>query len=107
MVMFELYDLNGWHVKISWRNDTTRSPHVLTIPGCQQLCPLEHFKQLTDSVRPADWTQECQLGDTRLQTVVLVATGISISIAVSLLIYTGAGILRSKVCRDRSGYDRV
>ena len=62
LVMFELMDKDGWKVKISYRNDTTKVPYVLTIPGCQQLCPLNLFKQLTESVRPRDWSEECQVG---------------------------------------------
>eukprot|EP00092_Neocalanus_flemingeri_P066447 GFUD01080948.1.p1 GENE.GFUD01080948.1~~GFUD01080948.1.p1 ORF type:complete len:411 (-),score=130.18 GFUD01080948.1:107-1339(-) len=107
LLMFELYDLDGWHVKISWRNDTGKPPHVLTIPGCQQLCPLHLFKQLTDSVRPADWAQECQQEDTRLQTVVLTATAVSLAMAASLLIFTGVAFMWSRVCRDSRGYERV
>ena len=105
LLMFELYDVDGLHVKISWRNDTTTPPHVLTIPGCQQqLCPLKLFKQLTESVRPADWRQECKIGsgNTRLHTVVLAATVISLTMAVTLLIFT---ILGRWMNRDRKGYE--
>ena len=63
MVIIEQYYLDSsYRVKISYRNDTNSPPHVLTIPGCHQLCPLQLFKQLTASVRPANWLQECQLG---------------------------------------------
>eukprot|EP00090_Calanus_glacialis_P002491 TRINITY_DN11869_c0_g1_i5.p1 TRINITY_DN11869_c0_g1~~TRINITY_DN11869_c0_g1_i5.p1 ORF type:complete len:413 (-),score=122.52 TRINITY_DN11869_c0_g1_i5:35-1273(-) len=104
LLMFELYEVDGLHVKISWRNDTTTPPHVLTIPGCQQLCPLKLFKQLTESVRPADWRQECKIGSgyTRLHTVVLAATAISLTMAVTLLIFT---ILGRWMNRDRKGYE--
>eukprot|EP00092_Neocalanus_flemingeri_P076897 GFUD01095429.1.p1 GENE.GFUD01095429.1~~GFUD01095429.1.p1 ORF type:complete len:410 (+),score=111.59 GFUD01095429.1:112-1341(+) len=106
LVMFELYDLEGWHVKISWRNDTSKPPYVLTIPGCQQLCPLHLFKQLTESVRPADWAQECQVEEVRLQTVVLAATGVSLTLAVALLIYIGLGSIRGRLSNKR-GYDSL
>ena len=63
MVIIELYNVDSlYRVKISYRNDTSNPPQVLTIPGCNQLCPLQMFKQLTASVRPANWPQECQLG---------------------------------------------
>ena len=110
VVMFELYDLNGWHVKISWRNDTTRPPHVLTIPGCQQLCPLQKFKKLTDSVRPADWTEECQLEtsayswrDTWLQTVL---PCISVAI-VMMAVYNGIMLRWGRLRKYRKGYDEL
>jgi len=106
LVMFELYDLDGLHVKISWRNDSSVPPHVLTIPGCQQLCPLQRFKQLTESVRPADWEQECQLvkDDTWLRTLVVSAAGVSLVLAV-LLIMVSAWRFRTR--KFEEGYEEL
>ena len=39
LVMFELLYMLGWKVRISYRNDTTLDPYVLTIPGCHELLP--------------------------------------------------------------------
>ena len=62
LVMFELVDNDGWAVKISYRNETDKAPYVLTVPGCQQVCPLEQFRRLTEKVRPGlgDWAEECR-----------------------------------------------
>ena len=37
------------------------TPYPLTLPGCDNLCPLEKFKQLTQSLVPDDWSEECSL----------------------------------------------
>ena len=43
-ILVELLDTNGLHVKLSYRNDSSPSPYPLTIPGCDNLCPLDKFK---------------------------------------------------------------
>jgi lysosomal acid phosphatase len=59
-VMFELYEgKEDFLVEISYRNDSTREPYVLTLPGCDPSCPLKKFKELTLSILPEDWTAEC------------------------------------------------
>jgi hypothetical protein len=30
--------------RISYKNDSSNEPHILTVPGCSQLCPLDRFK---------------------------------------------------------------
>merc|ERR1712013_153115 len=61
-LLFELYNIQGsYKVQISWRNNTSMEPTVLTLPGCTKLCPLERFKILTAWARPADWEYQCQL----------------------------------------------
>merc|ERR1712179_821547 len=61
MVVVELLDRAGLVVRVSYKNDSSENPYVLTIPGCDQLCPLSKFKDLTYSVRPGDWREECGL----------------------------------------------
>ena len=61
LVMFELLYMLGWKVRISYRNDTTLDPYVLTIPGCKELCPMNLFLKLTRKVRPKDWVADCEL----------------------------------------------
>ena len=36
-------------------------PYPLTLPGCDTLCPLEKFKQLTENLVPKDWSEECSI----------------------------------------------
>eukprot|EP00096_Caligus_rogercresseyi_P013635 TRINITY_DN6265_c0_g1_i1.p1 TRINITY_DN6265_c0_g1~~TRINITY_DN6265_c0_g1_i1.p1 ORF type:complete len:423 (-),score=74.06 TRINITY_DN6265_c0_g1_i1:202-1470(-) len=49
-------------VRFQYRNDSTRAPYDLIIPGCKKpLCPLETFKTLTRPLRLSmeAWTSEC------------------------------------------------
>ena len=61
MLIFSLLDQDGWKVSISYRNDTASHPHSLTLPGCQQLCPLERFEEITREFRPQEWAEECKI----------------------------------------------
>ncbi|KAL2734139.1 prostatic acid phosphatase-like [Vespula squamosa] len=47
-----------YFVTISYKN-TTEGPNLLTLPGCNTLCPLNKFIQLTKDVIPEDWHKEC------------------------------------------------
>ena len=44
MVLVELLDRQGLHVRLSYHNDSSQDPHILTLPGCEPLCPLHKFK---------------------------------------------------------------
>jgi len=108
-VLFELYSMaTGPHVKISYRNDTSMPPYILTIPGCTQLCPLHTFKQLTHSTRPQHWDKECRLGAEeqdqegakKVQIGLLV---LSLFMAALILLYTIWGM----VARSSRGYESI
>jgi len=62
-VLLELFKREeGKHfVRLAYKNDTEATPYPLTLPGCDHLCPLEKFKQLTQSLVPEDWSEECSL----------------------------------------------
>ena len=46
-ILFSDKQLNeNVQVQFSYRNDSSLEPHPLTLPGCNQLCPLERFKGL-------------------------------------------------------------
>ena len=43
-ILLELIERESkFFMKISYRNETTRPPYELVIPGCQHLCPIERF----------------------------------------------------------------
>ncbi|ODN05943.1 Lysosomal acid phosphatase [Orchesella cincta] len=48
-------------VEFFLRNDTTREPYKLTMPGCEFQCPLESFQNYTKRIIPNNWAAECQL----------------------------------------------
>ncbi|KAI4494313.1 hypothetical protein M0802_008996 [Mischocyttarus mexicanus] len=45
-------------LRISYKN-TTKEPNLLTFSGCDTLCPLDKFIELTKDVIPEDWHKEC------------------------------------------------
>lgn len=54
---------NEYGVQIYLRNSTTKPPHLLTIPGCANFCPLHQLTRLVDHVIPRDLVAECQTDD--------------------------------------------
>lgn len=50
-------------VEIYLRNSTNTDPILLTLPGCQSFCPLNKLVELTKSVIPLNWQEECKSDD--------------------------------------------
>lgn len=109
MIIIELFDRSGLVVRVSYKNTTDQPPTILTIPGCDELCPLHQFKDLTESVRPVDVREECGLVegvDPAVQKVILLAAVSSVCLA--LVVLTAVLMM---VCRRRkeegSRYQRI
>jgi testicular acid phosphatase len=47
-------------ISLFYRNDTTRPPLPLSLPGCPAPCPLRRFHQLTAPARPPAHGARCQ-----------------------------------------------
>ncbi|XP_076257186.1 prostatic acid phosphatase-like isoform X1 [Rhynchophorus ferrugineus] len=64
-ILLELYeDSSGTYgVEVYLRNSTLIQPFKLTIPGCDEFCPLEELKQLTKDVIPDNWDEECNVDE--------------------------------------------
>ncbi|XP_066285310.1 prostatic acid phosphatase-like [Branchiostoma lanceolatum] len=64
-VLIELYQdrLGSFSVQISYRNDSSHDPYVLTVPGCDAFCPFDDFVTLIDDVimSPGRWRRACEL----------------------------------------------
>ncbi|XP_060103696.1 prostatic acid phosphatase-like [Heteronotia binoei] len=58
----ELYEdkIRQYSIEMYYRNDTSGTPHQLTLPGCSFSCPLAKFTRLVSSVITADWEKQCQ-----------------------------------------------
>ncbi|XP_063241769.1 prostatic acid phosphatase-like [Bacillus rossius redtenbacheri] len=57
---FELHKCNGsYYVAVSYKNSTETEPYLLQLPGCDSLCPLDQFVELTKEVIPDDLDTEC------------------------------------------------
>ncbi|KAK9505305.1 hypothetical protein O3M35_009393 [Rhynocoris fuscipes] len=51
--------MDGQHyVTILYKNSSS-SPHLLTLPGCTEACPLDKVKTLLHDVIPINWDTEC------------------------------------------------
>lgn len=54
-------DGGNFFVELYLRNDTTKEPYKLSIPGCDFRCPLATLISKTKPIIPTDWETECQL----------------------------------------------
>jgi len=65
-ILFELlldHKTNQYGVEIYLRNDTNVEPYKLTIPQCEEFCPLDKLVKLTVPVIPVNWDEECKTDD--------------------------------------------
>ena len=76
-----------YFVSFSYRNDTTRQPFDLYLHDCPKDCPLVTFNDLTKSVRPDDWIEECGISlDPTAKAITTFSIGVSLVIVAVLLI---------------------
>ncbi|KAG9334524.1 hypothetical protein JZ751_007523, partial [Albula glossodonta] len=68
--MFELFqeDNGSFSVAMFYRNDSSKEPYPLALPGCAQYCPLQEFISLINPVIPVNREQECQITAERKDT---------------------------------------
>ncbi|NXD77026.1 PPAP phosphatase, partial [Halcyon senegalensis] len=48
-----------YSIEMHYRNDTSKDPYLLTLPGCTSSCPLEKFAELVSPVITDNWSKEC------------------------------------------------
>ncbi|XP_015263067.1 PREDICTED: prostatic acid phosphatase-like [Gekko japonicus] len=60
--IFELYqeDTGDHTIEMYFRNDTSRDPYPITLPGCSFACPLQKFADLVSPILVDDWESECR-----------------------------------------------
>nr|CAD7568396.1 unnamed protein product [Timema californicum] len=59
-VMIELRSKSDeYFITVSYKNNTETDPYLLQLPGCDTLCPLDSFVELTKPIIPDDLTTEC------------------------------------------------
>ncbi|XP_019364393.1 PREDICTED: prostatic acid phosphatase-like isoform X2 [Gavialis gangeticus] len=58
---FELYQESSgqYSIEMYYRNDTSKDPYLITLPGCTPACPLEKFTELVSPVLVEDWSKAC------------------------------------------------
>lgn len=62
--MLELHQeaaTGNFFLELYFRNDTSRPPYKLSMPGCDGRCTLEYFLNYTKPLIPGNWDEECQL----------------------------------------------
>ncbi|XP_042328138.1 prostatic acid phosphatase-like [Sceloporus undulatus] len=59
---FELYQESSgdYTIEMHFRNDTSKDPYLLTLPGCSPACPLSQFAELVSPILVDDWESECR-----------------------------------------------
>ncbi|KAM8873115.1 lysosomal acid phosphatase [Synchiropus picturatus] len=89
-----LKDENGsFFVSMFYRNDSTKDPYPLQIPGCAFACPLEDFFKITKPSIPEDRVMECQLPSHTTDKGVLIILTVSSCLLLLLIV-----ILLSILC---------
>ncbi|CAG2059684.1 unnamed protein product, partial [Timema podura] len=56
----EAFDSRCFSIQVSYKNSTEGDPHLLTLPNCEEGCPLERFIKMTKSIIPEDHDNECK-----------------------------------------------
>uniref|UniRef100_A0A8C0FDX0 acid phosphatase n=1 Tax=Bubo bubo TaxID=30461 RepID=A0A8C0FDX0_BUBBB len=58
---FELYQESSgrYSIEMHYRNDSSKDPYLLTLPGCTSACPLEKFAELVSPIITENWSKEC------------------------------------------------
>lgn len=51
--------IRRYSVEMYYRNDTSKDPYLLPLPGCTSSCPLQKFAELVSSVITENWSKEC------------------------------------------------
>jgi len=105
MIMVEMMEVQnqGLMIQVLYHNESGHDPYVMTIPGCQPLCPLDKFKHLTSRYIPDNILDECGLsvGDSKIQQVTLVAAIASSVMAASVLVAVLVGLCCKKTRPDQ------
>ncbi|XP_074659287.1 prostatic acid phosphatase-like [Tubulanus polymorphus] len=91
--------------QIWYRNDSSRPPYQLTMPGCTASCPLSKFVALTRHIIPGDIDKECRsshhLPFNLSQGLVYTAVGVS-GLVIVLALIAVIVVVRRRVCSSGS-----
>ncbi|KAL1488488.1 hypothetical protein ABEB36_014955 [Hypothenemus hampei] len=65
-LIFEVHNIDGiYGIMIYYEDNTSDTPHALTLPGCKTFCPLEDFIKLTQDIIPTS-DVECYGNQTKV-----------------------------------------
>ncbi|KAJ7404244.1 hypothetical protein BTVI_73237 [Pitangus sulphuratus] len=94
-----------YSIEMHYRNDTSKDPYLLTLPGCTSSCPLEKFAELVSPVITENWSKECGKKD-KVRDIFIgfdVAIGLLFTFNLVLLYL----LYHYGRCRHRSNYQDI
>ncbi|NXR40397.1 PPAP phosphatase, partial [Zosterops hypoxanthus] len=100
-----LFKKEQYSIEMHYRNDTSKDPYLLTLPGCTSSCPLEKFAELVSPVIAENWSKECGKKD-KMKDIFIgfnVAIGL-LSIFNLVLLYL---LYHYGHCRRRNNYQDI
>nr|XP_034839570.1 prostatic acid phosphatase-like [Maniola hyperantus] len=105
-IIFELLQDNnttGYFIRMLYRNSTEIvEPHILDIPHCGQLCPIEKFMKLYDNLITVDWHYECMK-----QTSPMIGAVSFLALIIFIYVIHQIYIARVEMRRVQLAYTRV
>uniref|UniRef100_A0A8C5G2L0 Lysosomal acid phosphatase n=1 Tax=Gouania willdenowi TaxID=441366 RepID=A0A8C5G2L0_GOUWI len=102
-------DDNGssW-VSMFYRNDSSKDPYPLQLPGCSQLdCPLEEFIRLTKASIPEDRDRECELTSSDSDKEIIIGLALSACVLLFLIILLLTIFCWKREPQSSHGYQHV
>ncbi|NXV79009.1 PPAP phosphatase, partial [Atlantisia rogersi] len=57
--IFSMLLIRRYSIEMHYRNDSSKDPYLLTLPGCTSSCPLEKFAELVSPMITENWSKEC------------------------------------------------
>ncbi|NXI43066.1 PPAP phosphatase, partial [Galbula dea] len=97
--------LERYSIEMHYRNDSSKDPYLLTLPGCTSSCPLEKFAELVSPVITENWSKECGKKDKTKDIF------IGFDVAVGLLFIFDLVLLYLLYhygrCRNRNNYQDI
>ncbi|KFZ45627.1 Prostatic acid phosphatase, partial [Antrostomus carolinensis] len=94
-----------YSIEMHYRNDSSKDPYLLTLPGCTSSCPLEKFAELVSPVITENWSKECGKKD-KMKDIFIgfdVAVGLLFIIDLVLLYL----LYHYGRCRRRNNYQDI
>jgi len=109
MIIFELIQRDNFYLRLSYKNESESEPYVLTVPGCEELCPLDTFKELMTPMLPVDWEAECGFQQQNIveKRITLVAALVSSVMAAAVVVSLFFVLCRRKRDEDEIKYQRI
>ncbi|KFV65685.1 Prostatic acid phosphatase, partial [Dryobates pubescens] len=94
-----------YSIDMHYRNDSSKDPYLLTLPGCTPSCPLEKFAELVSPIITENWAKECGKKD-KMKDIF-----IGFDVAVGLLFILNLVLLYLLYhygrCRGRNDYQSI